>query len=90
MSRAKAEAAKAKDVSVISKAELDRIKNITKITTKEEQEMQRTVFQEQKNQSMAASKARRQRIMDNDFNSIYSSIQWGRAIFDNVKKFLQF
>ena len=29
-------------------------------------------------------------IMDNDFNSIYSSIQWGRAIFDNVKKFLQF
>lgn len=29
-------------------------------------------------------------IMDSDFKSIYSSIQWGRAIFDNVKKFMQF
>ena len=29
-------------------------------------------------------------IMDNDFKSIYSSIMWGRAIFDNVKKFIQF
>lgn len=67
MSRAKAEAAKANEVSVISRAELDRIKNITKIMTKEEQEMQRTVFQEQKNQSMAASKARIQRIKENDF-----------------------
>ena len=28
--------------------------------------------------------------MDNDFKSIYSSIMWGRAIFDNVKKFIQF
>ena len=29
-------------------------------------------------------------ILDNNFESIYSSIQWGRAIFANVKKFLQF
>jgi Ca2+-transporting ATPase len=29
-------------------------------------------------------------ILDNNFNSIYRSIEWGRAIFDNVKKFLQF
>lgn len=29
-------------------------------------------------------------ILDNDFASIHRSIKWGRAIFDNVKKFLQF
>jgi P-type Ca2+ transporter type 2C len=29
-------------------------------------------------------------IMDNDFKSIQRSIKWGRAIFDNVRKFLQF
>lgn len=29
-------------------------------------------------------------ILDNDFASIHSSIKWGRAIFDNVRKFLQF
>jgi len=29
-------------------------------------------------------------ILDNDFKSIHSSIKWGRAIFDNVRKFLQF
>ena len=29
-------------------------------------------------------------ILDNDFVSIYRSIKWGRAIFDNVRKFLQF
>lgn len=27
-------------------------------------------------------------ILDNNFKSIYRSIKWGRAIFDNVKKFL--
>lgn len=27
-------------------------------------------------------------ILDNNFNSIYRSIKWGRAIFENVKKFL--
>jgi len=64
--REKAEAAKQHEVSVISKAELDRIKAITKIPTKEEQEMQRTVLAEQKTQSLAASMARRQRIVEND------------------------
>jgi len=29
-------------------------------------------------------------IMDNDFVSIHRSIKWGRAIFDNVRKFIQF
>ena len=29
-------------------------------------------------------------ILDNDFRSIHKAIKWGRAIFDNVKKFLQF
>ena len=29
-------------------------------------------------------------ILDNDFVSIYRAIQWGRQIFDNVRKFLQF
>lgn len=29
-------------------------------------------------------------ILDNNFESIYKSIMWGRAIFDNVRKFLQF
>jgi Ca2+-transporting ATPase len=29
-------------------------------------------------------------ILDNDFKSIHSAIKWGRAIFDNVKKFMQF
>jgi P-type E1-E2 ATPase len=29
-------------------------------------------------------------ILDNDFASIYRSIVWGRSIFDNVRKFLQF
>ena len=29
-------------------------------------------------------------ILDNNFESIFRSIKWGRAIFDNVKKFLQF
>ena len=29
-------------------------------------------------------------ILDNDFASIHRSIKWGRTIFDNVRKFLQF
>lgn len=29
-------------------------------------------------------------ILDNDFVSIHRSIKWGRAIFDNVRKFIQF
>jgi magnesium-transporting ATPase (P-type) len=29
-------------------------------------------------------------ILDDDFESIHSSIKWGRSIFDNVRKFLQF
>lgn len=29
-------------------------------------------------------------ILDNNFISIYKSIKWGRAIFDNCRKFLQF
>ena len=29
-------------------------------------------------------------ILDNDFASIHRSIKWGRAIFDNVRKFIQF
>lgn len=29
-------------------------------------------------------------ILDNDFESIHSSIKWGRSIFDNVKKFMQY
>jgi len=27
-------------------------------------------------------------ILDDDFRSIYTAIKWGRAIFDNVRKFL--
>lgn len=29
-------------------------------------------------------------ILDNNFDSIFKAIKWGRAIFENVKKFLQF
>lgn len=29
-------------------------------------------------------------ILDNDFASVRRSILWGRAMFDNVRKFLQF
>lgn len=29
-------------------------------------------------------------ILDNDFYSIYRSIKYGRAIFDNIRKFVQF
>ena len=29
-------------------------------------------------------------ILDTDFVSIHRAIKWGRAIFDNVRKFLQF
>ena len=29
-------------------------------------------------------------ILDNDFYSIYRSIKWGRAIYDNIRKFVQF
>ena len=29
-------------------------------------------------------------ILDNDFHSIYGAIQWGRQVFDNVKKFIMF
>jgi Ca2+-transporting ATPase len=29
-------------------------------------------------------------ILDNDFTSIHRAIRWGRAIFDNVRKFIQF
>jgi len=29
-------------------------------------------------------------ILDNNFVSIHRAIKWGRAIFDNVRKFLQF
>lgn len=29
-------------------------------------------------------------VLDDDFESIHSSISWGRTIFDNVRKFLQF
>jgi len=29
-------------------------------------------------------------IDDNDFDSIYKAIKWGRALFDNVRKFIQF
>ena len=29
-------------------------------------------------------------ILDNDFVSIHRSVKWGRAIFDNVRKFIQF
>ena len=29
-------------------------------------------------------------ILDNDFASIHRAIKWGRAIFDNVRKFIQF
>lgn len=29
-------------------------------------------------------------ILDDDFRSIHTAIKWGRAIFDNVRKFLQF
>jgi magnesium-transporting ATPase (P-type) len=29
-------------------------------------------------------------ILDNQFGSIYNAIRWGRAIFDNVRKFIQF
>jgi magnesium-transporting ATPase (P-type) len=29
-------------------------------------------------------------ILDDDFNSIYNAVQWGRNLFDNCRKFIQF
>jgi P-type E1-E2 ATPase len=29
-------------------------------------------------------------ILDNNFRSILTSIKWGRAIFENIRKFIQF
>lgn len=29
-------------------------------------------------------------ILDNNFKSIHNAIMWGRTIYDNVKKFVQF
>lgn len=29
-------------------------------------------------------------ILDNDFRSIHSAVKWGRALYDNCRKFLQF
>jgi len=29
-------------------------------------------------------------ILDNDFLSIYKAIMWGRTLFQNVRKFIQF
>ena len=29
-------------------------------------------------------------ILDNNFISIFKAVKWGRAIFDNVRKFIQF
>lgn len=29
-------------------------------------------------------------IMDNDIRSIYLAIMWGRTIYENVRKFIQF
>lgn len=29
-------------------------------------------------------------ILDNNFVSIHTSIKWGRALFENVRKFIQF
>jgi len=29
-------------------------------------------------------------IMDNNFYSIYRSIKWGRGIYENIRKFVQF
>lgn len=29
-------------------------------------------------------------ILDDDFKSIHTAIKWGRSIFDNVRKFIQF
>jgi hypothetical protein len=72
-------------VSIISKAELERIKAITKIQTKEEQEMQQTVIQEQRATSLMASKARRQRIIENDFKRA-SQMQNTKVVATNIPK----
>ena len=29
-------------------------------------------------------------ILDNNFISIHKSVKWGRAVFENVRKFIQF
>jgi len=29
-------------------------------------------------------------ILDDNFNSVFKAAQWGRSIFDNIKKFIQF
>ena len=29
-------------------------------------------------------------IMDDNFSSIVKSVMWGRSVFDNIQKFLQF
>ena len=29
-------------------------------------------------------------ILNNDFKSIYSAIQWGRTIYENIRKFIQY
>ncbi len=72
-------------VSIISKAKLDRIRAITKTQTKEEQEIQQTLIQEQRLTSLMASKARRKCIMENYYKRA-SQIQNTKFVATNVPK----
>ena len=50
------------DSAIITKADLDRIRNATVITTKEEKKGQHNLMKEQEYQSQAAARARKERM----------------------------
>ncbi len=51
---------------IISNAELERIRKSTKITTKQQELQTKKLYNEQKEQQMAAAKARRERMQNLD------------------------
>lgn len=54
------------DAVVISKQDIQRMKESTKIQTKEQEAQQRRLLEEQKDQQLAAAKARKQRMVEMD------------------------
>lgn len=64
--RQKTEKGQKSDAIVITQNELERMKASTKIQTKEQEFQQRKLLEEQKDQQMAAAKARKQKMMDLD------------------------
>jgi hypothetical protein len=64
--REKMEKGQKSDAVVISKQDIQRMKESTKIQTKEQEAQQRRLLEEQKDQQLAAAKARKARMVEMD------------------------